>query len=544
MRRSLSPHILVLLVSAFLMLGYNQGLWHGIMQANDHLSLHNLLFVGSCAIFLTALFNFLFGLFAYRRVIKPLLILVVVTAASASYFIDNYAVHIDSSMLQNVMETDSSEASELISTDFLLHMLFWGVLPALVISRVKLNGRHWHKQTIVNAFSVTMSILAIGLSVSYFYQDYASTVRNHRELRYLINPTSYIYAVGKMVGQHFAAEDKPLVPISQHAALGFYAKAKANRTVTVMVVGETARAEQFHMNGYKRETSPLMEKQPVINFDKVSSCGTATAVSLPCMFSVFPRDDYNDDRGHGYESVLDVVAKAGTPVVWLDNNSGCKGVCDRVTEQKVDHLKLPEVCNDDGCFDEVLLQRLKKVVTEQKGDVLVVLHQKGSHGPAYYKRVPDNFKKFGPECVTTELQECSQQEITNAYDNTILYTDYVLSGVVDYLQGLADSNTNTAMLYMSDHGESLGEHNLYLHGTPYFMAPSQQTHVPMMLWLSDSFKQDYQLDGQCLIEQRHDELSHDNLFHSMLGMMDIQLPDRYDPGLDIFSRCRQGSPSI
>lgn len=454
-----------------------------------------------------------------------------------SYFMDSYGVMIDANMLQNVVETDSSEAVELLNWSFALHILLWGLLPAWLIYNIEIQYATFFKQTTINLFSILMSILAIGLIAAFFYQDYASTFRNHREFRSLINPTNYIHAIDKTIRSHFKQSKITIVPISQHVNLGAIASHKKHRTIIIFVAGETARAQQFHLNGYARQTTPLLETDDnVISFKQVSSCGTATATSLPCMFSMFSRVDYDNDKGHGYDNLLDVVAAAGAKVLWRDNNSGCKGICDRAEQENVAQLNVPELCNDKESFDGVLLNDFDKFVVENDQDIFIVLHQKGSHGPAYYQRVPKAFEKFTPVCQTSELQDCSQQEITNAYDNTILYADYVLDKVIGFLKAQSDK-TNTAIIYVSDHGESLGEKNMYLHGAPYFMAPDEQTHVPMLIWLSDGFVADYHIDRSCLVAKQDNTVSHDNLFHSVLGMLNILSPENYQADLDIFDSC-------
>ena len=538
MTKTLRSEYLVLLFSIFLVAGYNQSLWQGLLDSHSEFSLHNALFLASCAVFLTAIFNIIFSLLAVKSLLKPILITIVICSALTSYFMDSYGVMIDASMLQNVVETDSSEAFELVSFSFVVHLLLWGLLPALVIYKIDIQHSTFLRQATINVFSILMSILAIGLIAAFFYQDYASTFRNHREFRSLINPTNYIHAIDKTIRNQFEQAKIEIVPISQHVSLGAIASNKKHRTITILVAGETARAQQFHFNGYARQTTPLLETHAdLINFTHVSSCGTATATSLPCMFSKFSRDNYDNEKGHGYESLLDVVAAAGTNVLWRDNNSGCKGACDRVKREDVAHLNIPEFCNDKECFDEVLLHNLEEIVSASDDDLFIVLHQKGSHGPAYYQRVPKAFEKFTPICQTTELQDCSQQEITNAYDNTILYTDYVLDKVIGFLKAQSDQ-TNTAMIYVSDHGESLGEKNMYLHGAPYFMAPDGQTHVPMIMWLSDTFLSDYQIDYSCVVAKKDRSLSHDNLFHSVLGMLSILSPENYQAELDIFDSCK------
>lgn len=541
MIKTLRSEYLVLLFSLLLVAGYNQSLWQNLLLTHHEMSLHNVLFLISCAVFLTALFNIIFSLLAVKYILKPVLITIVICSALTSFFMDSYGIMIDASMLQNVVETDSSEAFELFNFSFVFHLVLWGLLPAWIIYKIDIKHASFLRQTTINVFSILMSILAIGLVAAFFYQDYASTFRNHRELRLLINPTNYIHAIDKTVRSQFKQAEIVVAPISQKVSLGAIASNKKHRTITIFVAGETARAQQFHLNGYARQTTPLLETQDnLLNFKQVSSCGTTTAVSLPCMFSMFSRENYDNDKGHGYEGLLDVLNAGGIDVLWRDNNSGCKGVCDRVRQEDVAHLNLPELCNDKECFDEILLSQLDKITSKNDQDMFIVLHQKGSHGPAYYERVPKAFEKFTPICQTSELQKCSQQEITNAYDNTILYTDYVLDKVIGFLKSQSDQ-TNTAMIYVSDHGESLGEKNMYLHGTPYFMAPAEQTHVPMMMWLSDSFAADYQIDRSCLVAKSNNVLSHDNLFHSVLGLLNIISPENYQRDLDLFDSCRDST---
>lgn len=536
MIKAVRSEYVVLLFSLFLVIGYNQSLWHGILQTRGELSFHNALFLSSVAFFLTAIINFLLNLIAVKHLLKPVLITLIISSALASFFMDSYGALIDSTMVQNVFETDAHEATELLSFAFVQHLVVWGFLPALVIFKLDISHSTFFRQIVINIFSIIMSVLVIGLVAAGFYQDYASTFRNHREFRYLINPTNYIYAIGKTLNGQAETEKKPILAISQNTTRGIVAD-KSDRSVTILVLGETARAQQFHLNGYSRQTTPKLEQQNIINFSNVSSCGTATAISVPCMFSKFSRDEYDNDKGHNYQGLLDEIAASGIAVYWRENSSGCKGVCDRVQHENVVHFAMPELCNANDCFDEAMLNHLDEVINKTDKDMLVVLHQKGSHGPAYYQRIPKSFEQFTPVCQTSELQNCSQQDITNAYDNTILYTDYFLSKVINFLKQQPEI-TNTAMMYVSDHGESLGEKNMYLHGAPYFMAPKEQTHVPMLMWISQQYANNYHIDTACLKQNSALEISHDNLFHSMLGMLDISSPENYRQDLDIFANCR------
>ena len=310
----------------------------------------------------------------------------------------------------------------------------------------------------------------------------------------------------------------------------------------VLVIGETARAANWGLSGYERQTTPELAKLDVLNFPDVSSCGTDTETSLPCMFSAVGRRDYDERRIHGQESLLHVLARAGFKVQWRDNQSGCKGVCAGLDEQQLGSMNTPTLCADGRCLDEILLQGLDRVVDDAHGNRFIVLHQLGSHGPAYASRYPQAFDRFQPACASGELRQCSQAEIINAYDNSLLYTDHFLAGTIRFLQGEA-SRYDTAMLYLSDHGESLGEHNVYLHGLPWSIAPREQKQVPMLMWLSPGYLRDFDMDPSCLRRQAQKPSSHDHLFHTVLGLLDVRT-DAYDESHDIGRPCRTSDNSI
>ena len=249
------------------------------------------------------------------------------------------------------------------------------------------------------------------------------------------------------------------------------------------------------------------------------------------MFSVFSRSEFNSDKGKATENVLDVLHHSGMiDVLWRDNNSDSKGVALRVPYED---YKIPEnntVCEDGECRDEGMLVGLDQYVTQHKQkDILIVLHQMGNHGPAYYKRYPKQFEQFTPTCRTNQLEDCSQEEIINAYDNALLYTDYFLAEIIGFLKKY-DKDHKTAMIYLSDHGESLGENGVYLHGLPYMIAPDAQKHIGALMWFGERSREYVDFD---LLEQEKDkELSHDNLFHTLLGFFAVKTAV-YDKELDI-----------
>jgi lipid A ethanolaminephosphotransferase len=302
-----------------------------------------------------------------------------------------------------------------------------------------------------------------------------------------------------------------------------------SRELVIMVVGETARADRFSLNGYSRITNPLLAREDVINFPNFWACGTSTSVSVPCMFSRLGRAGFEAGKARSEDNALDILQRAGVSILWRDNNSDSKGVALRVAYEDFRNPKVNPVC-DEECRDEGMLHGLQEYIDAQKGDILIVLHQMGNHGPAYYKRYPKAFERFTPVCKTNDLGSCTSEEINNAYDNAILYTDYVLAKVIELLKK-NDDRFEAAMFYVSDHGESLGEYGIYLHGMPYAIAPAAQKHVPAIAWIGKNMRRDLKLDG--MEERRLRRWSHDNIFSTLLGLFEIET-EAYDPSKDLF----------
>jgi len=540
--RRISAPFLTLAVAVLLASAGNLPFWSTLMRATGGLTLDNLpLLLGAFAI-VVLFFNACLTLASFRFVAKPVLIVLVLTAASASYFIANYGIVIDKAMIQNVFETDTREAAELFSWHMVFTIGLLGLLPAFLIARVKVGFPQGTRGLLKRAGIAGGSLAVAVLLLVMLFKSLAPAVREHRELRFLLTPTNTIQAVhGYLRGKWTT----PVVvaPLGRDAMKGQSWAGQQRRTVTILVVGETARAKNFSLNGYQRETNPLLARQQgLINFSQVSSCGTATAVSVPCVFSALGREHYSETKATSQEGLLDVLQHAGFQVLWRDNNSGCKGVCARVGFEDLSQATPGDPnCEGDECHDERLLAGLPELIRKSSGDMVIVLHQKGSHGPAYARRYPKGFGRFGPVCDTNEFEKCSRESIEAAYDNTILYTDYFLSKTIDLLRRTASNEgVDTAMLYFSDHGESLGENNMYLHGAPYLFAPSEQTRVPMMLWMSDGFSSRFRIDRTCLMARRNQPMSHDNVFHSVLGMLDVNTAV-LNPKLDLFRACTRGA---
>ena len=473
---------------------------------------------------------------------KPVGVLLLVMAMTASYFMAMYGVVIDPTMLANAMQTNTAEVRDLLSLTLLLTLVLGVGVPGLwwwrLESRVCPGWQRWTHQL---GALVVGSVLSVALLLLVF-QDLASLMRNHTTLRYMVNPFNTVYAIGRLAETEQVHRQQPLQAIGDDARARDIDD-KAAAPLLILVVGETARAANFGIAGYPRPTTPQMQalqaQGDLYYFNQVQSCGTNTQVSLPCMFSRLNRVDYTNNKVN-YESLLDVLQKAGWAVLWLDNQSGCKGVCDRVTNVNTSKLKHPELCSSGECWDEIMLnglsERISTLSTASRArGTVVVMHQMGSHGPAYYKRSPPDRKRFLPECTNNALPSCNAQALRNAYDNSILYTDYFLGQVVGWLK---TQPRPTALWYVSDHGESLGENGIYLHGMPYKMAPKEQTHVPMALWASPAMRQHWAVDDACLRSQQAKPWTHDNWFHTVLGSADVKT-GIYEPVMDITRACRE-----
>ncbi len=527
---------LPLAAASFLVLIYNISFWKSFVSATGGFRLANLLVYLGVALLLVLIFSGVLALVNYRRLFKPVVIVLLLLSSLTAYFMSQYGIVVDASMVQNVVETDVREAGELFSWKLVQSVLLLGVIPSWLIWRLPVRYGPLRREVLVNTGLVAGSLLLSAGLLLVLFKTLAPAIREHRELRFMLTPTNVFQATNSYFKRKFATATV-IAPLGTDAARGslWAAVGNSQRTVTVIVVGETARAMNFSLNGYARETNPrLAQVKELVNFNNVSSCGTATAVSVPCVFSDLTREGYSEDKARSKEGLLDVLQHAGLEVIWRDNNSGCKGVCARV---RFEDMSKPvagnPLCNSEECFDEHLLEGLPDLIRNARKDLVIVLHQKGSHGPAYWKRYPDEFRKFGPVCQTNELEQCSREQITAAYDNTILYTDYFLDKTIKVLK---EAGVPASMLYFSDHGESLGEKNMYLHGAPYIFSPEEQRKVPMMLWMSDSFSERFRVDRSCLAARSSQQFSHDNVFHSTLGMLNVNTAV-YNPKLDMFHAC-------
>jgi lipid A ethanolaminephosphotransferase len=524
-----------LLVAGYVMAALNGGFWHqmGLIFGGSPVQMT----VFALAIFALTVLTLEF--FGPGRLQKPVAAVLILMAAGANYYERSFGVLIDREMVRNVFETTFTESRHLMTASAIRSILLTGVLPAALVfwPRVRRVRRWHHLWRWPLGVALSFALLAGGLFSD--FKTFSAVLRERKELMASYQPGATIGSLVRYARQQGRAQAAQLRSIGPDAAPGPRLAGAQKPVLLVLFAGETARAQNFGLNGYARQTTPGLARRDVINFSDVSSCGTSTAVSLPCMFSPLAQADYSRDGFLSRENLLDVLDRAGFAVRWVDNNTGDQKIAARFGWDRVDATLDPVACAVE-CTDAVFLPLIEQTLAGITGNTVLVLHMIGNHGPAYYLRYPREQALFTPDCQTAEFSDCTVDQIVNAYDNGIAQTDDVLSRTIDMLAG--SDKALTAMLYLSDHGESLGEGGLYLHAAPLFMAPETQTKVPMVLWLSAGFRQAMGLDDACLRDVATRPASQDNLFHSVLGLLDVTTKAR-DPALDLTSRCREETAS-
>ncbi|TAG20101.1 MAG: phosphoethanolamine--lipid A transferase [Rhodobacterales bacterium] len=534
-RFALSPFALNALVATYLLIACNKTFWGHLLRIFDG----RILAATGFVLVIWALILLLIALLAVRRLQKPVLIGLLIIAAVSSYYVDVLGVVVDREMIQNAMTTTFAESKHLITLRFVSHVVLYGVLPGAVVLWVPVRrsgiGRAAAGWALV---TVGATAMVVGILFANF-KGYSAVLRERKELLASAQPLAPVAAAARYARMMLKSSTIVVATTGADAKPGPLLSKSGPPVLMVIVAGETARAANWSLGGYGRETNPMLAARDVLYFSNVSSCGTATAVSLPCMFSPLTQAEYSFNGGLSNENLLDVLGRAGFKVEWWDNNTGDKAVAARFSPVFMTEKDSLEHCQKGNeCNDGVFLKRLTELSQNMTQNTVVVLHQIGSHGPSYWLRYPDEREVFTPACKTPDLAACSSEEIVNAYDNTILYTDQTLSETIDMLD--AQGRVIPALYYVSDHGESLGEGGLYLHGAPAFMAPTEQTHVPMVLWMSARFRERFALDQACLAKETGNAVSHDNMFSTVLGLVDVSTTAR-NPALDLTAPCRPGA---
>jgi len=532
----LSQYKLILIVAIFFTAFYNISFFKNVITTYKFEGI-NILYICSLGVVLITFILFLFTLLSSRYTTKPFLIITLLVSSFTAYFMDTYHVVIDDEMIRNSLQTNLSESSDLFSLQLVLYVLFLGILPSYFVYKIKIDYRPFKKEIFYKICTLFISLLFIALTVFAFSKFYTSFFREHKPLRYHVNPIYWIYSVGKYIDKTMNSGPIVIKPIALDAKIKISENEIDKKELIIMVVGEATRADRFSLNGYEKETNPLLKKEEIVNFSNFYSCGTSTALSVPCMFSIYDRDSYDYKKGISTQNVIDVLTNTkDIKVLWRDNNSSSKGVANRVDYEDYRTNENNTVC-DDECRDEGMLVGLDEYIKKNKNkDILIVLHQMGNHGPAYYKRYPKAYEKFTPVCKTNQLEECTQDEVSNAYDNAVLYSDYFLSKTINFLKPYS-KDYETAMIYMSDHGESLGEKGLYLHGMPYFMAPDEQKHVASFMWFGKGAMRD-EIDIEKLKSYSDKRFSQDNLFHTLLSFFEVET-EVYKEQMDILKDAKK-----
>ncbi|WP_039055153.1 phosphoethanolamine transferase EptA [Enterobacter sp. Bisph1] len=536
-RPSLSRLHFILLFAGWIALVLNIVFYHQAFMLLPVDSLHSWLVFLSMPLVAFSVITIVVSLASLIRLDRLVISLFLLVSSAAQYFISTFGIIIDRSMITNILDTTPAESFALLSTRMMLMLLLTGIVPIIIAWWIKIKpARSALRSVMLRLASIVISVLVILAIALLFYKDYASLFRNNKELVKSLSPSNSI-AASLSWYSHSRTAHLPLVHIGEDARQRAEMQHGARKNLTILVVGETSRAENFSLGGYARETNPLLQQDNVIYYPNTASCGTATAISLPCMFSGMPRAHYDDQLAEHQEGLLDIIQRAGIKVLWNENDGGCKGACDRVPHQDMTQLNLHDYCIEGECQDEILFRDLASYIDSLPGDGLIVLHTIGSHGPTYYNRYPARLRKFTPTCDTNEIQTCSQQQLINTYDNTILYVDYIVDKAIKLLESKQDKFT-TSLVYLSDHGESLGENGVYLHGLPYSIAPETQKHVPLLIWLSQDYQTRYGVSGECLQKNARDKaVSQDNLFPTMLGILGVST-NVYRAEDDLLTACR------
>lgn len=527
----LSPTTATFAASIWLVLYCNFGFWRAVIQLQRG-SLHHVLWLASLFVFVTSITYLLLNILTWMQLTKPLLIVTLMISAVIAHFISGYGIAVDKVMIRNVLQSDFREVAQLVGLRLLVHVLALGLIPALVLSRIRIRISSLPielKKKVLTTLVASLSIIVVTVPAS---RDYASLFRNHRDLQYLLTPLNFAGGVHSYIKEQLRYRG----PRTLIAVDAVRTPSRTRRTVVaVVVVGETARAANFSLGTYGRPTNPNLAARTDVFFAEAEACGTSTAIALPCIFSGLGRAGFQPAIAARQENVLDVLKRTGVSVLWRENNSGCKGVCDRIATDVTANLKNDAYCSSGECRDEILLQGLQSHLDTLSNDAVIVLHQNGSHGPAYYRRYPDTYRVFRPACETDDLSLCTASEVRNAYDNTLVYTDHVLAQTIALLEANA-ARFDTVMIYVSDHGESLGEKGIYLHGMPYIIAPREQKRVPMIVWMSQEFRDRRQRERtrrSRLATVQSPNYSHDYVFHSLLGLFNVRTV-LYRPDRDIF----------
>jgi lipid A ethanolaminephosphotransferase len=446
---------------------------------------------------------FFYIIFFLSRIVGKVLLIVFFTInAIALYFINTYNIIVDESMIGNVLNTKYEESSSFFSFKLVLYIIIFAVLPSIYIIKAKIINATLKQFFItISATLVFMGLMAFANASNWLWID-----KNSKTLGGLAMPWNYVVNIS-LFYKHKAKENEKEI-LLPNATIKDDKKA-----VMVLVIGESARSQNFSLYGYNKNTNPLLSTVTNLTAFKANACATYTTAGVKCILEHKNTDDL-------YEILPNYLERNNVEVIWRTNNWGEPPV--HVKNYQPAATLMPNCKAEDCDYDGILLHGLKEqILASKKNKILIVLHLSTSHGPTYNKKYPPQFEVFKPVCNSVELGNCSQESLINAYDNTIVYTDYILFNLVENLKQLTDYSSS--MIFVSDHGESLGEKNLYMHGMPLSLAPKEQFEIPFLVWRSDTTKQ---LKANNTLTQGH-------VFHSVLNALSIQ-SEVYNEDLNIF----------
>ncbi len=488
-----SIRTVALILSVFTLIAYHFPVFKYAAN-NTEGGFNGVLIMGGAAIVMLALNFLVYNLLLYlgRIVGKVILSLTFIGNAIAFYFITTYEVLITDKMMGNVFNTRYSEASAFFSYTALLYVIVLGVIPCIYILTRRIEyGRF--KQFLTNS-GIALLFALLGAIIN--MQNFTWVDRHAPKVGSLLMPWSYVVNTVRYHNHVRKTNQKEIkLPDAKIAT--------DEKDVCILIIGESARRDHFSLYGYDRETNPLLKNDSVQTLI-AKSAATYTTAGVKAILS-------HKESKKLYEILPNYLYRTGVDVVWRTNNWGEPPVhIEKYYKIKDIKEQYPE---SDERYDKILLEGLEHdIATNNKAKQLIVLHTNTSHGPTYFKKYPTEFEVFKPVCTTVEMSKSNREELINAYDNTIVYTDYLIHTVIEKLRGL--KNIRSCVVYISDHGESLGENNLYMHGVPMIMAPAEQIEIPFIVWSSDPTLQVKELE----------EVGQYHIFHSILHFLGIESP--------------------
>ena len=440
-----------MIMSAVLLLLFHYPFFNFVFNNVDYKSFTGISIIISLVIAMLVANAFVLFLmfFLSRFVGKFLLIVFFLINAVAVYFVNTYSVIIDESMIGNVLNTNYSESSSFFSIKLVLYLIFLGVIPSIYILKVKIVNVTLKRFLVSIGFTLLFLLTLVFANAS----NWLWIDKNSKTLGGLAMPWSYAVNI-PLFYIHKSQQNQKEILLPDATIKD------EEKSVVILVIGESARSENFSLYGYPKNTNPLLSKIPNVFHYKATSNATYTTAGVKSILDYQNTDDL-------YEILPNYLYRNNIDVYWRTNNWGEPPVHIKNYENKEALMKN---CKGDGCdYDGVLLSGLKEeILASKKNKIFIVLHTSTSHGPTYSKKYPAQFETFKPVCNSVELGNCSHAELINAYDNTIVYTDYLLANVIEDLKQLKEYKS--AMIFVSDHGESLGENNLYMHGLPLSIA--------------------------------------------------------------------------